>query len=98
MFHRAIAQSGSAFNPWGLGPRNTAEKIANILNVKFNNRQEMANKLREIDAHELMKAQLKFAPVNYLILLLKYVFLLLFVFSHTLYMMNYQLVLYGKVT
>lgn len=65
MFHRAIAQSGSAFNPWGLGSQNTADEIADMLDINKDDPQEMAYELRKIEAKKLMEAQLKLVPVNY---------------------------------
>ncbi|CAH1101525.1 unnamed protein product [Psylliodes chrysocephalus] len=59
LFHKAIMQSGSAFNPWARGKRNAAD-IAKVMGYQPNiDEKTILQKLRQASTKSIVKAQNK---------------------------------------
>lgn len=58
LFARAISQSGSALNPWGFqtDPKASAYSLAKRLKISFTNNTDLINKLRTVDARDIVLA------------------------------------------
>nr|CAD7604997.1 unnamed protein product [Timema genevievae] len=59
LFHRAIAQSGSALNPWAFtrSSRDQAFKLGELLGCATDNGRELVSFLRSVPANSIIKAQ-----------------------------------------
>lgn len=60
LFHRAIAESGTAMCPWAKieDPLNYAQQLANLLSCPTNDTTELVDCLRQIDGEELYRKSL----------------------------------------
>lgn len=63
LFHRCIAQSGSALNLWAFG-QYQAKELAEKMGFKNNNEAEILSFLRQADTATLFSGQLKFSDVS----------------------------------
>lgn len=63
LFHKAIAQSGSALNPWAWGQQN-AEIVAENLGHVVDNEKDALDALQKADAMDLFRASVKIPDVS----------------------------------
>lgn len=63
LFHKAIAQSGSALNSWSLG-RNVAKELAEILNCPHTDEKDILAYLQSLPVEKIFEAQEKLHDVR----------------------------------
>ncbi|KAI4468816.1 carboxylesterase [Holotrichia oblita] len=59
LFHKGIAQSGSALNVWSLGKSNSAKQLAEILQCPHTDDKDILNFLQSLPVEKLFEAQEK---------------------------------------
>lgn len=63
LFHKAIMQSGSVFNPWASGKQKN-ELYAQVLNLKTVDEEEILKALQALSVKELLEFQEKLNDVS----------------------------------
>lgn len=63
LFHKAIMQSGSAFNPWARGHQRN-EQYAQLLDLKTANEKDILDSLQELSSEQLLLFQEKLNDVG----------------------------------
>nr|WCC58199.1 carboxylesterase [Pharsalia antennata] len=66
LFHKAIAQSGSALNGWARGKKYSVHLLADILGIESNNDRVILEQLQKISVEELYKAASKLIDPFYI--------------------------------
>ncbi|KAJ8924063.1 hypothetical protein NQ315_006840 [Exocentrus adspersus] len=67
LFHKIIAQSGSAINALFYGKRSTAHLVGNVLGINGNNESKLLERLQKMPADELLLANGKVENPQYVI-------------------------------
>lgn len=63
LYHKAIMQSGSAFNPWAVGNQRN-EFYSEVLNLKTTDEEEILQALQALSVEELLEFQEKLNDVS----------------------------------
>lgn len=66
MFHKVIAQSGSALNPWALA-RPSVRELVEVLECPYTEESEILEYLQEIPVEKLFEGQEKLRDVSIII-------------------------------